>query len=69
MTLCTIRPATTVEVRDYQTLMKIWPVYREDPTRLVLVGNFVVEKPLTQAQRRRLPKGLKTKLRCSVAEF
>lgn len=60
MLICTIHPLTTVTVEDHKTLREAWKRYGGP---LSLVGEFVVRKPLTEAQYRRLPQGLKDRLR------
>ncbi len=58
MTLMTISPAT-IEVPTDKDLLSAWRLYGGPGT---LVGRFVVEKPLTDAQLRRLPRDLRERV-------
>jgi hypothetical protein len=53
-----IHPTTTITTPDLRTLRAVWKSY--GPTGLV--GSYVVEKPITEAQLRRLPSGLLDRL-------
>jgi hypothetical protein len=53
-----IHPTTTITTPDHRTLRDVWKRYRHTG----LVGNYVVEKPLTDAQVRRLPMELRDRL-------
>jgi hypothetical protein len=57
-----IRALTTIEAPDHKGLLTAWKLYR-GPLALVLVGRFIVKKPLTASQHRRLPKGLRERLK------
>lgn len=59
MTYANVHSTTTVTVPDYKNLMAAWKEYGG---QVSLVGRFIVKKPLTAAQLRRLPKGLRTLL-------
>jgi len=52
--------AATVEVPNLHSLLAAWKTYGGPGT---LVGRFVVRKPLTASQLRRLPRGLKAQLK------
>jgi hypothetical protein len=49
----------TIRVPDYRSLLAAW---RGHGGQRTIVSRFIVEKPLTKAQLRRLPKGLKSRL-------
>ena len=53
MSIFKVRAATTITVPDHRNLLAAWKRY-DAPTRM-LIGSFHVEKPLTEAQLRRLP--------------
>jgi hypothetical protein len=53
-----IHPTTTVTTFDHRSLRAVWKQYRHTG----LVGSYVVEKPLTEAQLRRLPMDLRDRL-------
>ncbi|MGB6303907.1 MAG: hypothetical protein WBF45_09165 [Acidobacteriaceae bacterium] len=55
-----IHPLTVITAEDYQGLLAAWKRYGGP---LSLVGEFVVKKALTDAQYRRLPQGLKDRLK------
>jgi hypothetical protein len=57
---------STVDVHDFKSLMGAWATYRNNPDALRLVRHFNLHGPITDAQRRRLPKALLTRLRCRV---
>jgi hypothetical protein len=61
MLVMLIKRETTIEVRDHKDLRKAWKLYGGPDT---LVGRFVVRKPLTDAQFRRLPKALRAMIEC-----
>ena len=58
MTYCKIQAATTVTALDLKSLKALWHMYA--PTGLV--GTFRCDAVLTEAQRRRLPRGLRERL-------
>jgi hypothetical protein len=62
MSYCLITALSTVEVEDHKNLLGVWPTYK-DPHKLLLISSFIVKKPLTASQRRRLPAGLRDRLR------
>lgn len=62
MSYCTIQSLTTITVEDHKNLLAAWKLYGHS----VLVGRFIVEKPLTEAQLRRLPKALKSRIEYPV---
>lgn len=62
MSFMLIRPSTEIEVPDYKNLLAAWRSYGGLNT---CVARFIVKKPLTEAQARRLPKALREKLSCS----
>ncbi len=51
-----IQRATTITVPDYNSLVFAWRLHGGPGT---IAKSFIVEKPLTDAQLRRLPKDLK----------
>ena len=53
-----IHPTTTVTTFDHRSLRRLWKMYGCTG----LVGSYVVEKPLTEAQLRRLPTDLRERL-------
>lgn len=55
LTYLKIATPATVEVQDHRNLLAAWKQYG-------LVGRYRVEKPLTDAQRRRLPDSLRARL-------
>ena len=55
MTYMRFNPAT-VTVPNHKNLLAAWKQYGGP---LSVVGRFIVEKPLTESQLRRLPKGLR----------
>ena len=57
-----IKTETVVELDNYTALKAAWPYYRE-ATLGGLIASFVVRKPLTDAQRRRLPVDLRELVR------
>jgi hypothetical protein len=61
MSYCRITALSTVEVSDHKNLLGVWPTYK-DPRTLLLISSFVVTKPLTAAQLRRLPADLRARL-------
>ncbi len=58
MTYCRIEATTTVSVPNFKNLLAAWKMH--GPTHLV--GTFKCDKPLTDAQLRRLPAGLREAL-------
>jgi hypothetical protein len=48
--------SATIKVPNHKNLLAAWKQYGGP---LSLVGRFIVEKPLTASQLRRLPKGLR----------
>jgi len=61
MTICTIHATTTISVPDHRNLLATWRAYR-NPLCASLLGSLHVEKPLTEAQLRRLPRELRARL-------
>jgi hypothetical protein len=59
MTHTAINPAAEIRVPDYERLVDAWKRHGIPGT---LVGRFIVEKPLTPGQLRRLPVALVEKL-------
>jgi len=55
MTYCRIEAATTVTANDHKNLIAAWKLYGAEG----LVKTFKCDTPLTDAQRRRLPAGLR----------
>jgi hypothetical protein len=55
----------TIEVHDHRSLLEAAKMYRP---ALGLIGCFKVDKPLTPAQFRRLPNGLRKRLECGVRQ-
>ncbi|HSY34439.1 MAG TPA: hypothetical protein VK814_01690 [Acidobacteriaceae bacterium] len=53
-----VHPTTTITAFDHRSLRAVWKRYRHTG----LVGSYVVEKPLTDAQLRRLPMELRDRL-------
>jgi predicted PhzF superfamily epimerase YddE/YHI9 len=53
----TFTPTTEVRLADHKTLKAFYRAYRMSGA-MDFVGRFLVEKPLTSAQLRRLPKAL-----------
>jgi hypothetical protein len=51
-------PRATVTVPDHKTLRDVWKTYKHS----LLVGRFIVEKPLTPAQLRRLSAKLRDRV-------
>ena len=51
-------PRATVTVADHKNLLGVWRMYGGLPAR-DLLGDFIVRKPLTEAQLRRLPAELR----------
>lgn len=60
MLIFEIQPLTVVTAQDHKGLLELWKRYGGFGS---LVGTFIVKKPLTDAQYRRLPEGLKDRLR------
>jgi len=60
MSLSLITPTTTITVSDRRALLAAWKRY--DVLSRTLIGRYVVEKPLTDAQLRRLPMELRDRL-------
>jgi len=56
-----IQPSATIEVEDFKNLLAAWRIHGGPDT---LVGAFVVTKPLTEAQLRRLPSALRELVEC-----
>ena len=61
MTSARIEAASTIEASDHPNLRSSWREYGGPST---LVGRFIVDKPLTASQLRRLPEALKARLYC-----
>jgi len=59
MTYLKISATTSIEVLNHRSLREAWKQYGGPGT---LVGLFVVTKPLTPAQLRRLPADLRDRL-------
>jgi hypothetical protein len=51
--------SASIEASNLKSLMHAWKLYGGP---LSVVGSFRVTKPLTRAQRRRLPAGLRDRL-------
>ena len=51
-------PRATITVADHKNLRAAWKLYRHCP----LAGRFIVRKPLTEAQLRRLPAELQDRV-------
>jgi hypothetical protein len=62
MSISLITPATTITVSDHRNLLASWRRY--DVLSRTLIGRYVVEKPLTDAQLRRLPGELRARVEC-----
>lgn len=60
MSVSLINAATTITVSDHRNLLASWKRY--DVLSRTLIGRYVVEKPLTEAQLRRLPMELRDRL-------
>jgi hypothetical protein len=58
MSYCRIEAATIVSVPNHKNLLAAWKLYGAEG----LVKTFKCDKPLTDAQRRRLPAGLREAL-------
>jgi hypothetical protein len=54
-----VTESAIVKAPNHKSLMHAWRTYGGP---LTLVGRFVVEKPLTEAQLRRLPADLRDKM-------
>lgn len=59
MTYERVHPSTTIEVPNHKSLLAAW---KEHGGPFSLVGRFIVKKPLTAAQLRRLPEDLRARL-------
>ncbi len=59
MSVMKISAWATIEVSSHKNLLAAWRIYGGPAT---LVGSFVTSEPLTSAQRRRLPGGLRDRL-------
>jgi hypothetical protein len=55
-----ISATTTIDVYDLKSLMQAWKLWGGS---VPLVGTFRLHKRLTPAQRRRLPAGLRERLK------
>jgi len=55
-----VHPLTVITVKDHKGLRQAWKRYGG---AFPLVGEFVVRKPLTESQLRRLPEGLRALVR------
>ncbi len=64
MSLSLIDRTTTITVSDHRNLLASWRRY--DVLSRTLIGSYVVEKPLTEAQLRRLPRELRARQRCAA---
>lgn len=62
MTLSLIHSTTTITVSNHRNLMASWKLY--NPFARTLIGRYIVEKPLTDAQLRRLPGELRDLVAC-----
>ena len=58
MSFLLVTTPATIEVPTYKDLLAAWRLYGPGP----IVGRFIVEKPLTEAQLRRLPAELRSRL-------
>ena len=58
MPFCIIRALSVVEVPDHKNLLATWRLYGYGPASPV--GRYIVEKPLTARQLRRLPEICRT---------
>ena len=63
MTYLRIAQTASVTAFNFQSLLAAWRRYGGPGS---LVGTFVVSKPLTAAQLRRLPLGLRRRLRQEI---
>jgi hypothetical protein len=61
MAFMLIEATSTVTVADHKSLLTAWKIHGGPGS---LVGRFIVEKPLTRSQLRRLPMALKEKMAC-----
>jgi hypothetical protein len=52
-----IKETVTIPVADYKSLLAAWRMHGEPKSRVAL--RFIVAKPLTDAEFRRLPNALK----------
>ncbi len=59
MTYLQVTQTATIEVLDNKGLLAAWQQYGGPGS---LVGRFITRKPLTDAQLRRLPAGLRSRL-------
>jgi len=55
-----IHHTTTVTVHTHKDLLQMWRGY--GPLAQMLIGTVVCERPITEAQRRRLPALLRERL-------
>lgn len=60
MTYTLVSRSATIEVPDHKNLLAAWRIHGGP---LSLVGSWVVKKPLTSAQLRRLPADLRARLK------
>jgi hypothetical protein len=58
MSFMHITQTATIKVPDHKNLLAAWRLYGPGP----LVGRFIVEKPLTASQFRRLPRPLRDRV-------
>lgn len=63
-----ITAGTTIEVPNHKDLLAAWKSYG-DLSRLLLVERFIVSRPLTASQYRRLPVALKNRLQSDDVLF
>jgi len=59
MTYLKITALSSIEALDHKSLLHAWRTYGP----LTVVGSFTVRKPLTPAQIRHLPAGLRARLK------
>jgi hypothetical protein len=64
MTYMRIDSTATIHVPDHKNLIAAWKRYGGP---LTLVGSFIVEKPLTDAQLQCLPRELRGRVKCPSA--
>lgn len=57
-------PPATIEVPDHKNLLAAWMLHGPGTGSLVRF-RFIVGKPLTASQLRRLPEALKERLQCA----
>ena len=59
MLLC---PTASIEVSTHKALRTAWKLYGDTPTRVSLVGRYILHGQLTATQRKRLPRELADRL-------